>query len=171
MDVSAVGVVVSMKAIVPAAWVLIGLLSALQMGSAVAAPTQEKPATSATKDTPKKTAEAKKTVKKAAAKTAPAKKKRAPIASKSKSAREVAKTPLPPAKLDLSLPHEMVDQLQPPGKTPLPKREPLLPSMFGDKPGPFQLNGRLLSNEMQLPLRNQERNEVEGAALEFEFKQ
>jgi hypothetical protein len=24
---------------------------------------------------------------------------------------------------------------------------------------------------MQLPLRNQERNEVEGAALEFEFKQ
>jgi len=28
-----------------------------------------------------------------------------------------------------------------------------------------------LSNEMQLPLRNQERNEVEVAALEFEFKQ
>ncbi|MBO1538937.1 translation initiation factor 2 [Pseudomonas sp. OA65] len=158
-----------MKAIVPVAWVLIGLLSAFQMGGvAVAAPAQEKPAVSATKDVPKKTAVAKKpSPKKATA----AKKKRAPIASKSKSAREVARTPLPPAKLDLSLPHDMVEELQPPGKVPLPKREPLLPSMFGDKPGPFQLNGRLLSNEMQLPLRNQERNEVEGAALDFEFKQ
>lgn len=110
-------------------------------------------------------------VKKSPAKNPPRRRKRAPIASKSKSAREVAKTPLPSAKLDLSLPHDMVDELQPPGKVPLPKREPLLPSMFGNKPGPFQLNGRLLSNEMQLPLRNQERNEVEGAALEFEFKQ
>ncbi|YAF61388.1 Translation initiation factor 2 (IF-2, GTPase) [Pseudomonas sp. E102] len=171
MDISAVGVVVSMKAIVPAAWVLIGLLSVLDMGSAMAASAQEKPAASAAKPTAKKTAEIKKTVKKTPAKTAAAKKKRAPISSKSKSAREVAKTPLPPARLDLSLPHDMVDQLQPPGKVPLPKREPLLPSMFGEKPGPFQLNGRLLSNEMQLPLRNQERNEVEGAALEFEFKQ
>lgn len=104
-------------------------------------------------------------------KAAPAKKKRAPIASKSKSAREVAKTPLPPAKLDLSLPRDMVEELQPPGKVVQSKREQLLPSMFGEKPGPFQLNGRLLSNEMQLPLRNQERNEVEGAALDFEFKQ
>lgn len=97
--------------------------------------------------------------------------KRAPIASKSKSAHEVAKTPLPPAKLDLSLPHEMVDKLQPPGKVVQSRREPLLPSMFGEKPGPFQLNGRLLSNEMQLPLRSPERHEVEGAALDFEFKQ
>lgn len=169
MGISAVSAVVSMKAIVPVAWVLIGLLSAFQMGGvAVAAPTQEKPAVSATKNAPKKTAAAKKPSPKKATAT---KKKRAPIASKSKSAREVAKTPLPPAKLDLSLPRDMVEELQPPGKVPLPKREPLLPSMFGDKPGPFQLNGRLLSNEMQLPLRNQERNEVEGAALEFEFKQ
>ena len=35
---------------------------------------------------------------------------------------------------------------------------------------PFQLNGRLINNEMQLQLRNEERREVEGAALEFEFK-
>ncbi|AMZ75111.1 MULTISPECIES: hypothetical protein [Pseudomonas] len=158
-----------MKVIVPAAWVLIGLLSVFHMGGVVvAAPAQEKPAASVTKDAPKKTTAAKKP---SAKKVAPAKKKRAPIASKSKSAHEVAKTPLPPAKLDLSLPHEMVDQLQPPGKVVQFKREPLLPSMFGEKPGPFQLNGRLLSNEMQLPLRNQERNEVEGAALDFEFKQ
>ncbi|SCW94572.1 hypothetical protein SAMN03159424_04857 [Pseudomonas sp. NFACC05-1] len=169
MGVSAVNAVVSMKAIVPAAWVLIGLLSVFHMGGVVAAaPAQEKPAASVTKDAPKKITAAKKP---SAKKVAPAKKKRAPIASKSKSAHEVAKTPLPPAKLDLSLPHEMVDQLQPPGKGVQFKREPLLPSMFGEKPGPFQLNGRLLSNEMQLPLRNQERNEVEGAALDFEFKQ
>ncbi|SCY70142.1 hypothetical protein SAMN03159391_02721 [Pseudomonas sp. NFACC37-1] len=170
MGFSAVSAVVSMRANVPVAWVLIGLFSAFQMGGAVlAAPAQEKPVVSATKNAPEKTSVAKKPSAKKA--VAAKKKKRAPIASKSKSAREVAKTPLPPAKLDLSLPHDMVEELQPPGKVAPPKREPLLPSMFGEKPGPFQLNGRLLSNEMQLPLRNQERNEVEGAALDFEFKQ
>jgi hypothetical protein len=157
-----------MKAIFPAAWVLIGLLAAFHMGGVVAASAQEKPAASATKNAPKKPAVIKKTP---AKKVATAKKRRAPVASKSKSAREVAKTPLPPAKLDLSLPHDMVEKLQPRGKVPLPKRETLLPSMFEERPGPFQLNGRLLSNEMQLPLRNQEHNEVEGAALDFEFKQ
>ncbi|ROM85716.1 translation initiation factor 2 [Pseudomonas brassicacearum] len=157
-----------MKAIAPAAWVLIGLLTAFQAGGVMAASAQDKPAASATRDASKKPAVAKKApVKKSAA----TKKKRAPIASKSKSAREVAKTPLPPAKLDLSLPHDMVEALQPPGKVVTPKHEPLLPSMFGQKPGPFQLNGRLLSNEMQLPLRNPERSELEGAALDFEFKQ
>ncbi|WP_053213496.1 hypothetical protein [Pseudomonas sp. Q12-87] len=158
-----------MKAIVPAAWVLIGLLTAFHTGGVTAASAQEKPAASTAKEAAKKPS----TIKQAPAKkAAPAKKKkRAPIASKSKSAHEVAKTPLPPAKLDLSLPHDMVEELQPPGKVALPKREALLPSMFGQKPGPFQLNGRLLSNEMQLPLRNQERSEVEGAALDFEFKQ
>jgi hypothetical protein len=44
--------------------------------------------------------------------------------------------------------------------------------MFGDKASssPFQLNGRLLNNEMQLQRRNEERRDVEGAALDFEFK-
>ncbi|MBT2338965.1 MULTISPECIES: translation initiation factor 2 [Pseudomonas] len=157
-----------MKTIAPAAWVLIGLLSAFHTQGVVAASVQEKTLSSATRETSKKTAETKKAP---AKKTAPVKKKRAPITSKSKSAHEVAKTPLPPARLDLSLPREMVEQLQPPGKVVSPKHEPLLPSMFDQKPGPFQLNGRLLSNEMQLPLRNPERSEVEGAALEFEFKQ
>ncbi|MEG2797966.1 MAG: translation initiation factor 2, partial [Pseudomonas sp.] len=51
---------------------------------------------------------------------------------------------------------------------------PLLPPMFGEKPtdnSAFQINGRLLSNEMKLQLRNEERRDVEGAALDFEFKQ
>ena len=101
-------------------------------------------------------------------------KKRKPVASKSKPASEVVKTKLPSAKLDLSLPKDMVEELKPQGTVEMPKREPILPQMFGEKPkdsSPFQLNGRLLSNEMQLQLRNEERREVEGAALDFEFKQ
>lgn len=102
-------------------------------------------------------------------------KKRRPVVSKSKSASEVVRTTkLPSSNVDLSLPPEMVKQLQPIGTVPLVKREPLLPPFFGEKPkedSNFQLNGRLISNEMQLQLRNEERREVDGAALEFQFKQ
>eukprot|EP01030_Chromulinospumella_sphaerica_P012125 gene12125-11914_t len=123
-----------------------------------------------------KPAPAKKTVQ--AKKPAPVKKttkvkKRAPTASKSKSAREVAQTKLAPAQLDLSLPQEMVRHLQPLGTMPQPRNVPLLPPMFDEKPvdnSAFQINGRLLSNEMQLQMRNEERRDVEGAALDFEFK-
>jgi hypothetical protein len=82
------------------------------------------------------------------------------------------KTELPSANLDLSLPQDMANELKPIGTVPLPRHDTLLPQMFGDKAGesPFQLNGRLINNEMQLQLRNQEHREVEGAALEFEFK-
>lgn len=88
--------------------------------------------------------------------------------------------PLPKAKLDLRLPPDMVDQAKPVEHIkPVEQIEaeigkPLLPSMFGEKPrndSPFQLNGRLLSNEMQLQLRNDSRQDVEGAAIDFEFKQ
>lgn len=136
----------------------------------MAASVQEKPATSTSEATPKKPAAAKKAapVKKKAAPI----KKRPPMASKSKSAHEVVKTTeLPPASLDLSLPQHMVQQLKPTGTVPLPKHDAILPQMFGDKTSQFQLNGRLISNEMQLQLRNEERHDVEGAALEFEFKQ
>ena len=123
-----------------------------------------------------KPAPAKKTVQ--AKKPAPVKKtakvkKRAPTASKSKSAREVAQTKLAPAQLDLSLPQEMVRHLQPLGTMPQPRNVPLLPPMFDEKPvdnSAFQINGRLLSNEMQLQMRNEERRDDEGAALDFEFK-
>jgi hypothetical protein len=106
------------------------------------------------------------------------------VAAKSKSRKkaEVIATDIPPAKLDLSLPKDMVKQLQPPGK---PEREtsadasaaadgkPLLPSLFAPKAEgePFELNGRLLTNEMDLQLRNDSRREVDGAALDFKFKQ
>ena len=155
--------------------VVIGLLSLCNVGTVLAAAhvTKSTPAASTEQKTPaKKPAPAKKApvAKKKAAKV----KKRAPIASKSKSAREVAQTKLPSAQLDLSLPSEMVRHLQPIGTMPKPKSVPLLPPMFGEKPtddSAFQINGRLLSNEMKLQLRNEERRDIEGAALDFEFKQ
>ncbi|NWL08910.1 hypothetical protein [Pseudomonas hunanensis] len=85
--------------------------------------------------------------------------------------------PLPKAKLDLSLPVDMVNSLEPNVGTPSPiqRRKPLLPPMFTEKPetsdSPFQLNGRLINNEMQLQLRNDSRHDVEGAAIDFEYRQ
>ncbi|RON41362.1 translation initiation factor 2 [Pseudomonas brassicacearum] len=156
-----------MKSIFPAVWLSLCLLMTFQAETVMAASVQEKPTASATS---KKPAPAKKAtpVKKKAAPV----KKRPPIASKSKPASEVVKTKLPSADLDLSLPQGMVEELKPIGTVPLPRHDAVLPQMFGDKAGssPFQLNGRLISNEMKLQLRNDERREVEGAALEFEFK-
>lgn len=148
---------------------MIGLLTLCNVGVAMAAApvSDTKPAESAAQAaSTKKTAQTKKAT--------VAKKKRASARKKSKSAREVAQTKLPPAQLDLSLPSDMVRHLQPIGTMPKPKSVPLLPPMFGDKPSDnsaFQINGRLLSNEMKLQLRNEERRDVEGAALDFEFKQ
>lgn len=157
-----------MKAIVPAAWVLLGVLMFGQAPSVMAAAPQEKPVAASTS---KKTAKTAAPAKKAQSKKTATVKKRRPVASKSKPASEVAKTRLPSARLDLSLPKDMVEELKPKGTVELPKREAILPQMFGEKDSGFQLNGRLLSNEMQLQLRTDERREVEGAALDFEFKQ
>ncbi|TLP59127.1 MULTISPECIES: hypothetical protein [Pseudomonas] len=105
---------------------------------------------------------------------APAKPQSKPHAkARAKVSKAVAK-PLPAAKLDLSLPKSMVNTLEPEvGDAPM-VRKPLLPSMFPSKPesddSPFQLNGRLISNEMQLQLRNDSRREVDGAAIDFQFR-
>ena len=108
---------------------------------------------------------------------------RAPVASKTKPASQVVKeTRLPKAALDLSLPPDMVKQLTPPpnvitagnkAKSTPGGGKPLLPKMFPDagSDSDFQLQGRLLSNEMELQLRNEARKEVDGAALDFKFKQ
>ncbi|MCX7079809.1 MAG: translation initiation factor 2 [Pseudomonas sp.] len=166
-----------MKATCPVVWLLVGLLSAFNSGAVMAASSEDEAAMTAPSTESQKPAGVKKTipVKKAATEKKPTPvKKRAPIASKSKPASEVVKTPLPPANLDLSLPQEMVSHLQPPGTLVQSNRAPLLPKLLGEKPkesGPFQLNGRLINNELGLKLRNEERRDVEGAALEFEFKQ
>ncbi|AZE62747.1 MULTISPECIES: hypothetical protein [Pseudomonas] len=153
---------------------VIGLLSLCNVSTVLAEPVADgaSAVSSEQKTSAKKPAPAKKAP--ATQKKTATTKKRAPVASKSKSAREVAKTKLPPAQLDLSLPSDMVRLLQPIGTMPKPKSVPLLPPMFGEKPtdnSAFQINGRLLSNEMKLQLRNDERRDVEGAALDFEFKQ
>ncbi|MCV4267871.1 translation initiation factor 2 [Pseudomonas capsici] len=115
-----------------------------------------------------------------AVKAAPVKEKAVAAAAKREKSK-AAKTPvkdvrLPQPKLDLSLPPEMVKELSPPANIITAKRKPLLPQMFGNKgsssdPSPFELNGRLLSNEMQLQMRNESRRDIEGAALDFKFKQ
>jgi len=113
---------------------------------------------------------------KAAAKPAKSKSKPKPKAKVARKpvSKAVAK-PLPKAKLDLSLPADMVDDLEPSVGNSANRRKPLLPAMFTEKPqsddSPFQLNGRLISNEMQLQMRNDSRRDVEGAAIDFEFRQ
>ncbi len=173
---------VFMKAFFPAIWLCACLLGVAAATSVQAAPAAEKPAVgaarsgqspTASKTAASKTPASKPKASKSAGK-AKASKQSAKAAPKSKWAYQDIKTPLVSPKLDLNLPTEMVRHLQPIGATPLPKREPLLPPMFGEKPkesSPFQLNGRLLSNEMQLQLRREERRDIEGAALDFEFKQ
>ncbi|WP_153786591.1 hypothetical protein [Pseudomonas sp. EMN2] len=118
--------------------------------------------------------EAAKPAAKAPAKSAVKPKPKQKSVTRSKGVSKVASQPVPAAKLDLSLPTDMVKHLKPDiGDAPSP-RKPLLPSMFSGKPvtddSPFQLNGRLISNEMQLQLRNDSRRDVEGAAIEFEFR-
>ena len=115
---------------------------------------------------------------KPAAKSAAEKKRAASKKSVAASKKVVKETSLNNAKLDLSLPPELAKELTPAATTAAKasKRKPILPQMFGDKggspdQGPFELNGRLLSNEMQLQMRNDNRRDVEGAALDFKFKQ
>ncbi|MBF7140869.1 MULTISPECIES: translation initiation factor 2 [Pseudomonas] len=126
-------------------------------------------------------AAAKASPKKASKAAAKASKRTGRVAAKSRSRKssDAIASDIPPAKIDLTLPKDMVNQLQPPGKPTAAKPaqasvdgKPLLPSLFNDKSSaePFELNGRLLTNEMDLQLRN-ERRDVEGAALDFKFKQ
>ncbi|WP_095078842.1 translation initiation factor 2 [Pseudomonas sp. Irchel s3h17] len=157
-----------MNAIFPAGLVLACLLSVLSPDEALAASAEQSTvSTAATTVEPVNQAHA-------AKKPAP-QKERPPIASKSRAASEVVRTTeLPSTNVDLSLPSDMVRQLQPIGSLPLVRRAPLLPPLFGEKPkeeSKFQLNGRLITNELQLQMRNEDRREVEGAALEFQFNQ
>ncbi|WP_312932076.1 hypothetical protein [Pseudomonas sp.] len=104
-------------------------------------------------------------------------KKRASAKRASKAAAQAAAASAKAERLDLSLPKSVnmnykpdLDNADLPGR-----RAPLLPAMFPDTPtandNAFQLNGRLISNEMQLQLRNESRRDLEGAAIEFQFRQ
>lgn len=97
--------------------------------------------------------------------------------NKARKEADAVAAPVPPAKLDLSLPKAMVDNLEPASKEAAKPvaGKPLLPALFPDKKPQtedFQMSGRLLSNEMQLPMiRNEGRRDIDGAAVEFQFKQ
>ena len=164
---------------------LIGLFAVSLMDSAMAAsapqsvllaeakPQEQKASTASQKKQPAQPAA--KAQPAARQKAAPAKK--APVRASKTASRKKADAiaaPLPKAKLDLTLPPDMVKEMKSVEQIEAEVRKPLLPSMFGEKPAaesPFQLNGRLLSNEMQLQLRNDSRQDIEGAAIDFEFKQ
>ena len=99
---------------------------------------------------------------KAATRPAPAK---APATSKPAAPAE----PLPPVKIDLSLPDELVQQLEPGEPLEASAEQPLLPEMFGEKPtepGPYELNGRLITNDKSTDYWDS----VEGAELQIKIR-
>ena len=72
------------------------------------------------------------------------------VKSGKRKASEVIAAPLPKARLDLSLPPEMVKDLQPSSQEEVRVRRPLLPSLFEEKPAadsPFQQIGRASCRE------------------------
>lgn len=76
---------------------------------------------------------------------------------------------LPKAKLDLSLPPELIDRLNAEDSAGKGALAPLLPALFegkGPAANPFQLSGRLITDEGDEDYWNS----VEGAELQFEFK-
>lgn len=86
-------------------------------------------------------------------------------AAKAKAKRE----PLPPVKLDLRLPDELVQDLQPGETQENQPEQSLLPPLFVEKPaepGPYQLNGRLITNDRV----DDYWDSVEGAELQIEFR-
>lgn len=145
---------------------------------APAAPAKEAPAAKPVSEAPKVASEtprptAKPEQKPAAKPKADAKpvaKAAQPATSPAGNARKPEKTELPKAKLDLRLPKHLVDKLEPEIVEERKAEEPLLPPMFTEKApteGPFQLNGKLLTNEKE----DDYWRSVEGAELQFEFKQ
>lgn len=90
----------------------------------------------------------------------------APIAAKTPPAKPAEPESRPA--LDLSVPHELFEQaLESETREEI---APVLPSLFGEKPevqSPFQISGRLISNERVEDYWDS----IEGAELQFEFKQ
>lgn len=94
-----------------------------------------------------------------------------PVAAKPKPAAAPQPKPAEPESklvLDLSVPQELFEQaLESETREEL---SPVLPPLFGEKPevqSPFQISGRLISNERV----DDYWDSIEGAELQFEFKQ
>jgi len=98
-------------------------------------------------------------------------------ASKPEREKSAVEQKLPPIKLDLSLPRELVEGLH--HGEPLVEEKPLLPPLFVEKeakPAPFQLSGKLITNEHERDRsgekleRDNYFDKVDGAQLNFEFR-
>lgn len=77
---------------------------------------------------------------------------------------------LPHAPVDLSLPDELIEDLQLGKPIPAEQEQALLPPLFVEKPaaqGKLQLNGRLLFNE---EIKDDYVKSVEGAELQLQYK-
>ncbi len=99
-----------------------------------------------------------------------------PAASKPASKSSATVQKLAPLPLDLSLPHDLVDQLEPGEPIPdIVPRPRLLPPLFGEKPAEpsaFQLSGKLITNDLDREKLESDNllDKVEGAQLNFEFR-
>ena len=99
-----------------------------------------------------------------------------PAASKPASKSSATSQKLAPLPLDLSLPHDLVDQLEPGEPIPdIVPRPRLLPPLFGEKPAEpsaFQLSGKLITNDLDREKLESDNflDKVEGAQLNFEFR-
>jgi hypothetical protein len=98
-------------------------------------------------------------------------------ASKPPSKPRATEQKLAPLPLDLSLPHDLVDQLEPGEPIPdIVPRPRLLPPLFGEKPAEpsaFQLSGKLITNDLDREKLESDNylDKVDGAQLNFEFRQ
>lgn len=94
--------------------------------------------------------------------------------TKAKPARSsAARTKLAPIKLNLSLPPELVENIEFGKPLAAVEEVPVLPPMFGEaKPAPsaYQLSGKLISNERQKDTSDNYLDSVEGAELSIEFR-
>ena len=138
------------------------------------------PAAKGTVKAPAKTP-AKPASKSRASKAAPVKASKSASSTKARQATKakaagssVSRTKLAPIKLNLSLPPELIENMEL-GK-PLPEsvREPaLLPPLFVEEkpaPSPYQLSGKLITNERQRSEQDNYFDAVEGAELSIEYR-
>lgn len=86
----------------------------------------------------------------------------------------VVKEPLPPVKLDLRLPKDLVRQMDPDDPITVIEEKPILPPMFGEKAGqsPFEVGGRLIQREPNEREANDDswHSDIRGAELQFKFR-
>lgn len=86
----------------------------------------------------------------------------------------IVKQPLPPVKLDLRLPRDLVHSSQPDEPITVIEEKPILPPMFGEKTGqsPFEVGGRLIQREPNERETNDDswHSDIRGAELQFKFR-